>query len=278
MSTLRSLTTLEHQSYQWDSARELQVARRVRTRLLPSEPPRLQTLACDGLTVPAGGVGGDTYDFLAPRPGSLVLILGDISGHGIPAALMMANLQALLRGQYAFGSGDLQSRLDGVNRLFVESTGSEHFASLFLGEYDDVSRRLRYANCGHPPPLLLRADGGLERLEPTAMVIGAFPGWSSGRAEVELGAGDTLLLYSDGVTEAADPDRGFYGDERLAEVLRDSRGMDIPALAWRVVGDVRRHCRGRLDDDVTVVVARSVAAPAGGPDPGPPRRIACSSS
>ena len=110
-----------------------------------------------------GGVGGDTYDFLAPGR-ILVLILGDISGHGIPAALMMANLQALLRGQYAFGSGDLQSRLDGVNRLFVESTGSEHFASLFLGEYDDVSAA-RYANCGHPP-LLLRADGGLERLEP----------------------------------------------------------------------------------------------------------------
>lgn len=254
-SALRPALRLVPPASEWEDGRELQVARRVQSRLMPA-PPELATIECDGLTVPAGGVGGDTYDFLTPRPGTLAMVVADISGHGVPAALMMSSLHALLRSQYAVADGDLCGRLEAVNRLFTDLTDAGHFATLFAGEYDEATRRLRYANCGHPAPLLLRADGTLERLESTATVVGAFREWRCATAEVTLEAGDDLLLHSDGVTEAADAAGAFYGEGRLERVLRDARGRDLSALAWAVVGDVRRFTGGRLEDDVTVVVAR----------------------
>jgi sigma-B regulation protein RsbU (phosphoserine phosphatase) len=240
----------------WSNGRELQIARRVQARLLPDARPRLAHFACDGLTVPAGGVGGDFYDFLTPKPGTLVLVIGDLSGHGVPAALMMSSLHALLRSQYAFATDDLCARLESVNRLFSDFTDDGHYATLFVGEYDEVSGRLHYANCGHPAPLLLRANGLLDRLESTTTVIGALHDWSCATADVTLGPGDDLLLHSDGVTEATDRDGAFYGEERLEQALRASRSRELSALAWAIVGDVRRFTGGPLDDDLTIVVAR----------------------
>jgi len=251
-----ALRLVEPATPAWGDGRELQVARRVQARLLPGECPRLATLECDGLTVPAGGVGGDYYDFLEPRPGALAIVVADISGHGVPAALMMSSLHALLRSQYAIASCGLGTRLESVNRLFTQFTDAGHYATLFVGEFEEASGRLRYANCGHPAPLLLRGAGELVRLESTATVIGAFPEWTCGTAEVALEPGDHLLLYSDGVIEAADAGGAFYGDRRLERVMRASRGLDLSALAWAVVGDVRRFVGGRLDDDLTLVVAR----------------------
>lgn len=244
----------------WGGDREIQIARRVQSRLLPDTRPRLESLECDGVMVPAGGVGGDYFDFIVPRPGQLAMVIADISGHGVPAALMMASLHALLRSQYAFGDGDLAKRLVAVNRLFSEFTGDGHYATLFVGEYDEVSRCLRYANCGHPAPYLLRAGGAIERLEATATVIGAFPSWSAETKQLALEPGDGLFMFTDGIVEAADARGEQYGDRRLEHMLRDTGERDLTNLAWRIVGDVREHCGGRLDDDLTVVAARRPVA------------------
>ena len=168
--------------------------------------------------------------------------MGDIAGKGVPAALMMASLQASLRSHYALGPGDLVARLQSMNRLFHECTAPGHFATLFLGEYDDRTRALRYANCGHPPGLLLRGDGNLERLGSTAMVLGIREEWACGLAETRLSPGDTLLLYTDGATEARDAAGEEFGEERLAEALRAARGLALPELAEAVAQAVRRFC------------------------------------
>jgi serine phosphatase RsbU (regulator of sigma subunit) len=243
------------------SEREMETAREVQARLLPRRVPQLMTLECAGLALPARGLGGDHYDFLKPSPRRLAIALGDISGKGVPAALMVASLQASLRSHYAAGVGDLARRLESINRLFHETTAIEHFATLFLGEYDDRTRRLRYANCGHVPPLLLRGDGSLERLEPTAPLLGSFECWKCSIADTVLLPGDTLLIYSDGATEATNGACEQFGEQRLASVLRASRRLPLQALLEGVVDEVRRFGGGEPADDLTLVVARPRTPP-----------------
>ncbi len=152
-----------------------------------------------GACIPARQAGGDYYDFLELRPGCLALVLADVAGKGISGALIMANLQANLRSQYAMALDNLGRLLESVNRLFHENTSDESYATLFLADYDDSSRRLRYVNCGHLPALLLRAGQGfhgrapdqpaVERLDSTSTVLGLFENWQCDIAEVQLASG-----------------------------------------------------------------------------------------
>ncbi len=142
------------------AAREMEIARDVQARLLPDRPPRLDTLDCAARCVQARAVGGDCYDFLDLGAGRVGFVVADVSGKGIHAALLMANLQAHLRSQSGIAPGDPVRVLEEVNRLLFRSTATQHYATLFLGIYEDAARRLRYVNCGHNPPLLLRHEGG----------------------------------------------------------------------------------------------------------------------
>jgi hypothetical protein len=132
-------------------AQEMEFARQVQARLFPQKLPAMKTLAYTGGCIQARTVGGDYYDFLELRPGRLALVLADIAGKGVSGALLMANLQANLRSQYAMAVDDLPQLLASVNRLFYESTDDASYATLFFADYDDASRKLRYANCGHLP-------------------------------------------------------------------------------------------------------------------------------
>ena len=138
----------------------------------------------------------------------------------------MANLQANLRSQSAIALAEPQRFLQSVNQLFCQNTTESAYATLFFGEYDDGARRLRYSNCGHYSPLVLRRDDTLERLNSTATVLGLFPEWSCSVEETTLRNGDVLALYTDGITEAFDGDGEEFGEERLAELLRQHRGTD----------------------------------------------------
>jgi serine phosphatase RsbU (regulator of sigma subunit) len=183
-------------------------------------------------------------------------MLADASGKGMGAALLMANLQGTLRSELAHGIDDLTRRLASVNALFLASTAPEHYATLFFALYDDAHRRLLYANCGHNPPLVVRANGSCERLPPTAPVVGMMAEWSCEAAEVELGTGDTLVIFSDGVTEASGPGGEEFGEERLLETVRARRDSPLPSLPSAIVGAVEAFAGPHHDDDLTLVVAR----------------------
>ncbi|MBM3779282.1 MAG: PDZ domain-containing protein [Acidimicrobiia bacterium] len=236
--------------------RELDIARQVQSRLFPQRQPALATLAYAGGCVQAQQVGGDYYDFLDLGPGRVGLVVADISGKGIAGALLMANLQANLRSQYGPAAGDLGRLLTSVNRLFYENTAENQYATLVIAEYADDTRRLRFANCGHFPPLLVRADGTLEPLMPTAMVLGLFQEWDAGIEEVQLQPGDTLVLYTDGVLEAVNERHEEFGPERLADTVRTNRHLEPAALVAAVHAAVQAFSDGEQVDDLTVVAAR----------------------
>ncbi len=168
-------------------------------------------------------------------------MLADVSGKGVAAALLMANLQACFRSQSQDALRQPASMLKAVNKLFCESTPPEHYATLFFGNYDDRSRRLRYVNCGHPAAILLRANGTVERLQPTATVLGVFTNWSSEEGTVDLAPGDTLVLFSDGVTEAGVETEAEFGEDGLLRIIQANQ-----AANRRSVGSCHHHrgCRG----------------------------------
>jgi serine phosphatase RsbU (regulator of sigma subunit) len=237
------------------AAHEIELARQVQAKLLPQAGPRLRSLEYAGRCVQARAVGGDYYDFLDAGEGRVGLVLADVSGKGLAAALLVASLHASLRSQSP-RDGDLVSQLRTVNRLLFEATETNRYATLFLGRFDDADRRLRYANCGHNPPLVLRHGGGLERLAPTAMVVGLVAEWTSETAEIRLEPGDILAVYSDGITEATDRRGEEFGEARLVRVIQANRDRDVRSLLDLVFEEVRVFSEGEQADDQTMVVAR----------------------
>src|ERR1700756_501664 len=185
------------------TAQELEIARQVQARLFPQIQPELKTVEYAGICVQARQVGGDYFDFLNLGPQRLGLIIGDVSGKGIAAALLMANLQASFRSQSALAFNEPEVLLRSVNRLFYDNTGDSAYASLLFADYDEGTRRLRYANCGHLSGLLLRRNGNVERLESTSTLLGLFKDWTCSMREHEVFSGDVLAFYTDGITEAS---------------------------------------------------------------------------
>ena len=240
------------------AAHDLELARRVQGELLPRRVPVLRTLELGARCVQAGAVGGDAYDFVEVGPGLTGIALADASGKGVSAALLMANLIGSLRAGSASAGQDLAGMLHAVNRQFLASTAPEHYATLFFAVYDDGARLLQYANCGHNPPLLRRAGGALERLLPTAPIVGLLSDWRCEVACLPLLEGDTLLIYSDGISDAASSDDEAFGEARLAAALH--AGAALPAVALRdaLLEEVARFAPGEDDDDRTLIVARAV--------------------
>jgi phosphoserine phosphatase RsbU/P len=240
------------------AAHELEIAREVQARLFPQKKPRLETLEYAGGCIQAREVGGDYYDFLDLGPGRVGLVLADVSGKGISGAMMMANLQANLRSQYALALEDLPGLLSSVNRLFYENTPDSCYATLFFGDYNDADRRLRYANCGHNAPLLLRVSGKLERLAATATVLGLFDEWTCSVEEVLLQPGDLLVMYTDGISEAPDDSGAEFGEVRLVETMRANCQLSPTALIEKIQATVQQFSRYGQADDLTMVIGRSV--------------------
>ena len=238
---------------------ELEIAANVQQKLFPHSPRRnLETIEYAGHCVAAREVGGDYYDFLEVSGNSSAFVLGDVSGKGVPAALLMANLQACFRSQEPQALLEPAHVLETVNRHFYDSTAAERFATLFLGVYDDRTRALRYVNCGHVAPMLLRASGEMETLEPTATVLGAFRRWNCAERATVLAPGDLLAVYSDGVTEAETVSGEEFGEQRLIKVLRENAAQPAAAVVEAIVDEVTRFSHGSRYDDVTVVALRGL--------------------
>jgi serine phosphatase RsbU (regulator of sigma subunit)/predicted enzyme related to lactoylglutathione lyase len=238
------------------TAHELEIARQVQSRLFPQTLPHSNTLEYAGLCIQARQVGGDYYDFLNLGQERLGLVIGDIAGKGIAAALLMANLQANLRSQCATALEQPQRFLRSVNQLFCENTIESAYATLFFAEYDDKAQRLRYANCGHLYGLLLRSDDTVDRLETTGTVLGLFADWDCSIGERRLHSGDLFALYTDGVTESFNEAGDEFGEQRLIDALRRSRELPSKAMLEAIVGDVRKFSPSEQYDDITLIVAK----------------------
>ena len=235
---------------------ELEIAKQVQAQLFPQTLPPLRTLEYAGTCIQARMVGGDYYDFLDLGQERLGFVIGDISGKGIAAALLMANLQANMRSQCAIAVDQPQRFLRSVNQLFCENTPNGSFATLFFAEYDDNAGRLRYANCGHLSALLLRSDNTLERLESTATVLGVFKEWDCTIGECRLRAGDTLALYTDGITESYDAEKEEFGEGRLIEALRRNCGLSPQCSMDAIVAEVQKFSPQEQHDDITLIIAK----------------------
>jgi serine phosphatase RsbU (regulator of sigma subunit) len=236
---------------------QMAIAREVQRNLLPQHMPELATLDYAGSCEPAWLVGGDYYDFLDKGNGQVGFVLADVSGKGVSAALLMANLQASVRSQYVPGLEDLGGLFRSVNKLFYESVMSGFFATLFFAEYCDATRRLRYVNCGHCPAFLLHSDGRCEKLRSTATVLGMFEIWDCTVEEAAISCGDILVVYSDGVTEARNSSGEFFGEERLLAAVQASASLPANLLVKAIAAAAHSFGGKEQDDDLTLLVARA---------------------
>ncbi len=242
------------------AAQELEIAKQVQARLFPQTLPSLATLEYAGVCIQARHVGGDYYDFLPLGQQRLGLLIGDISGKGIAAALLMANLQANLRSQFALAREQPQIFLQSVNRLFYANTTESSYATVFFADYDDTSQLLRYVNCGHLSAILLRQNGTVELLHSTGTVLGLFEDWHSPIVECQLSAGDILALYTDGVTESFNETGEEFGEELLIEALRQNADLPAQQLLNSVVEQIQRFSSAEQHDDITLIIARCMGA------------------
>jgi sigma-B regulation protein RsbU (phosphoserine phosphatase) len=207
-----------------------------------------------GVAVPAREVGGDFFNYFVLPDGGLALLVGDVSGKGVGAALMMANLQASIRTRFTLG----QHLADIAHEIDVEierNTPGPLYATLFMGMLDPETRVLRYVNAGHNPPYILRRDRTLEKMHASGIPVGLLPGRGYSEARVQLAAGDLLFFYTDGCVEAENEAGEIFGAERLEALLRDSGGATD--LLARVTAEEKAF-RGSNEpaDDLTMMVVR----------------------
>ncbi len=252
---------------------ELAIAQEVQAQLYPRSITQLETLEVNGFCRPARTVSGDYYDFLALSSGKMMLAVGDVSGKGISAALLMATIHSAVRAYSIEGiAGDsglmLASELRGteaspaalltlLNHQLYESTPLEKYATLFLGVYDGATRRFTYANGGHLPPIVISEDGSSQLLSCGGTVVGLFDNLSFPEATVQLRPGDVLVAYSDGVTEPEN-DYGEFGEERLIQLVRANRHLPLERITEIVTAAVADWIGdNEQPDDVTLVLARA---------------------
>jgi sigma-B regulation protein RsbU (phosphoserine phosphatase) len=273
--------------------KEVEIAARVQAQLFPRSIPRLRTAEIAGECRAARGVAGDYYDYLEVAPGLVTLALGDVSGKGISASLLMSNLQASLRAQATilaelWAAEVLPAGADGptnglagrlsvraaadravarittsINAQLCRSTEANRFATLFLGLYEDATRTLRYTNAGHNAAILVQTDGSVERLSAGGTVVGAFDGASYEESRAILRPEALLLIFSDGVSEAQNAAGEEYGEERLVQLAVRHRALPADAVRDAVFSEIDRWS-GEQDrgDDQTLVVLKGLPASA----------------
>lgn len=237
---------------------DLNLAIAVQRQMLPHKTKQLATIRYAGVSAAARGIGGDYYDFLDLGPGTLGFLLADVSGKGVAAALLMANLQASIRCECAHEFSNLSAMLQRVNRHFFESTLPEQYATMFFAQYDDRTRRLNFVNCGQQPAILMHSDRSIERLESTALPLGLIQDWTGEEKTIELRSGDMLCVCSDGVIEAGLDSGCEFGEDGLISVMATNADRDIELEVARIARATYRYAPNGPTDDMTIVGIRAV--------------------
>ena len=236
--------------------RELELCRQIQIGILPREPLRLGVAEVKGLSIPAREVGGDFFNYFVLPDGNIAVLVGDVSGKGVGAALLMANIQATLRARLPLEQ-DMASLADALDRELEASTPPEVYLTLFVGIVDTRKGELRYVNAGHNTQFVLRRESGLERMATTGMPLGLFAGHGYHERSVTLAEGDLLFFYTDGMVETENEAGEVWGVEHLEPLLVEGPNTDVDGVLARVEGAVRRF-RGNAEplDDATLMVLR----------------------
>ena len=233
--------------------REMSEARRIQQKLLPATLPQIAGCSIAASWQPAAGVGGDCYDALAFGDSRVAISIADVVGKGIPAALLMSNLQAAVRAFASDGvaPADLCHQ---VNRILCGNIAEGRFISFFYSVVDTTARTLAYANAGHYPAVVVRANAAVERLTQGGPVFGVFPDATYDQGVIEFDTGDRVILYTDGITEAHNAGEEEFGEDRLIAAAVEYRSADVPTLERRLFDAVNTFTDGSYQDDATLIV------------------------
>ena len=236
---------------------EFREAREIQDNLLPKELPEVEDFEVAAMTQTLKFVGGDYYNVARLGPQHTMLCIADVAGKGMPAALLMSSLQAALQpliGQ-RLAPGELCHRL---NRILCELTPVSKFISFFYAILDSREKRLTYCNAGHNPPLLVRAEGTSTELTAAGAVLGQFPDWRYEQSDVQIGSGDTLLLFTDGLVEACNADEESFGEDNVLRIVRENPNSSAHDLMRILMRAASQHCGENLQDDASLIVLKAV--------------------
>ncbi len=237
---------------------ELLVAREIQRALLPQSLPVISGYEVEGMNISSDQVGGDYFDVIPSPQNTYTMVIGDVSGKGTPASLLMANLQASVHALIPFNL-DLPTATARINDLIFRNTGTDKFITFFWGSLDPVSRTFRYVNAGHNPPFLIRADGRVERLTEGGLILGVMHTvipYQEG--SVTLSSGDSVIMYTDGVSEAMDVQGNDYSEERLESFVGTLTGLSAPAIVEALKKEIGAYTAGAAQsDDFTLVVFKA---------------------
>jgi sigma-B regulation protein RsbU (phosphoserine phosphatase) len=238
--------------------KEMQMAYNIQVNLLPKAPPKLKGYDIAGISIPAQVVGGDYYDFILVEENRLAICLGDVSGKGLSAALLMANLQATIRGQTLLNPPP-KDCLNRSNKLLYQSTDRQKFATLFYSILDTENHQLCYANAGHNRPFLFSQNQQPQSLESAGIVLSFLENYDFNEGKISFNPDDLLLIYSDGITEAMDASGEEFGEERLAALVDEHKKESAQNVINIVIDAVNKHAEGRPQmDDMTLVVIKRI--------------------
>jgi sigma-B regulation protein RsbU (phosphoserine phosphatase) len=232
---------------------ELNRAREIQLALLPKEIPQIEGFEIAGTWEPARIVGGDYFDVIKLSEQKLGICIADVVGKGVPAALFMANVQATVRA-YASESASPAWLCERVNSVVCANIAAEKFVTLFYGILDAKRKTMQYTSAGHPRPILKNAFGEVTRLENAGAVLGVFPDWKYEDSVVQLAPGDQLLLFTDGITEAAKSNGEQFGEEGLIRLIKTLADEPSSKLNAKLLTDVKSFCDSHLEDDATLIV------------------------
>jgi len=244
--------TLEKQKLE----EEIAVAKQIQERLLPSSIPELSGFDIFAINISSKQVGGDYYDLIPLDENKLAIAIADVSGKGIPAALLMSNLQASLRALVGtkMSITHMTSR---INDIIYENTSSDKFITYFYGVIDKNTYKMKYCNAGHNPPFLIRKDAPTILLEKGGLILGMMSGVEFQEGEIQLKSGDTLLLYTDGVSEAMNNEDEEFEEKRIEEVLRNNRSLTGKELIGKIINSVKEHSGSvPQGDDITMIAMK----------------------
>jgi serine phosphatase RsbU (regulator of sigma subunit)/pSer/pThr/pTyr-binding forkhead associated (FHA) protein len=255
---VENATLLDERIQRERMERELELATEIQQRFQPSAPPKMDGYEFQGISFSCYEIGGDYYDFIPLHDGRMIIALGDVSGKGTAAALLMSSLHAAIHGQVSAKSS-LHETVDSVNRYLAENTPANRFVTLFIAELDPSAGTLKYINAGHNPPLVGRSNTEIEQLSSGGFPLGILPSADYEVGETALAPGEALIIYSDGVSEANNPKEEEFGMDRLADVVRRNLSASAAGIRDKVESALSAFTQtAPANDDITLVIVKRV--------------------